>query len=550
MERRSGSSLRGWAAFVVIPVVYSLVLLLVLRSPTRGEYGGVLLAGLSLAFSAAAMWIGRPSARRLLDLAARPARGWGAAPIGWAALLTFLLCAAVAYFVLEAFPISADELAYIFQARTYAEGRLWADAPPLAAAVQFPHIFDLHGMWVSQYLPGWPIVMAPAAALQAPLWLVNPVIGAATVVTFFVLARRYVGRETAWIGVALLVVSAFFLMTYGSYFNHGFTTLAGVAFALFGSRYWRDGRVRDALLAGICLGAMGLTRPQNAAAFAAPFVVFLVLAKDRRKGLLWFMLGGAPFLAALLAYDAAITGHPLRPVQTVMVREPLGVPGGRGVKREIQRLLRLPEWTSPILLFGWAAAFLLALKRRQADFTDWIMPVTFVALLFYGGQGGPQFGSRYFFEAWPFAILTALKIVEPLLRDTSRPSQASWIASGVLAAVVLQLAYMPPRMLREHWIVEEQREPYRAVVAARLKHALVLFPDDNGGRFRQPFPNDFLRNGPHVERQNVIYALDLGLRNNELLAAYPGRAVYIWENGALSPLNVPKQGPEKSSSAP
>jgi hypothetical protein len=334
-------------------------------------------------------------------------------------------------------------------------------------------------------------------------------------------------------------------MTYGSYFNHGFTTLAGVAFALFGSRYWRDGRARHALLAGICLGAMGLTRPQNAAAFAAPFVVFLLLAKDRRTGLLWFVLGGAPFLAALLAYDAAITGHPLRPVQTVMVREPVGIPGWRGVKRAIQRLLRLPEWTSPILLFGWAAAFVLAVKRRQADFTDWIMPVTFVALLFYGGQGGPQFGSRYFFEAWPFAILTLLKIVEPLLKDTSRPSEASWIASGLLAAVALQLAYMPPRMLREHWIVEEQREPFRAVAAAGLRHALVLFPEDIAGRFRQPFPNDFLRNGLHVGQQNVIYALDLGLRNPELLAAYPGRAVYIWENGALSPLSVPQQGPER-----
>ena len=534
--------------FGAIPVVYGLTLLLVFRSPSLGEYGGLRLAGLSLAFSAAAMWVGRPSALRLLDIGARAARAWGAAPLAWAALLTLLACAGVAHFVLEAFPVSADELAYIFQARTYAEGRLWADVPPLAAAVQFPHLFDLHGMWVSQYLPGWPLVMAPAATLKAPLWLVNPMIAGATVVTFFVLARRYVARETAWIGLALLVGSAFFLMTYGSYFNHGFTTLAGVAFALFGSRYWRDGRGRDALLAGICLGAMGLTRPQNAAAFAAPFAVFLMLAKDRRRGLLWFVLGGAPFLAALLAYDAAITGDPLKPVQAAMVKEPVGIPGWRGAKHEIQRLLRLPEWTSPILLFGWAAAFLLALRRRRVDFTDWIMPVTFVALLFYGGQGGPQFGSRYFFEAWPFAILTTLKVVEPLLADSSRPSLGSWIASGVLAAVALQLAYIPPRMLREHRIVEEQQAPYRAVAAAGLKHALVLFPYDNGGRFRQPFAEDFLRNGPHVERQDVIYALDLGSRNNELLAAYPGRAAYIWKGGALSPLNA-ASGPQRPAPA-
>jgi hypothetical protein len=174
------------------------------------------------------------------------------------------------------------------------------------------------------------------------------------------------------------------------------------------------------------------------------------------------------------------------------------------------------------------------------------MPVTFVALLFYGGHGGPQFGSRYFFEAWPFAILTLLKVVEPLRADSSGPSRASWIASGVLAAVTLQLAYIPPRMLREHRIVEEQQEPYRAVAAAGLKHALVLFPYDNGGRFRQPFAADFLRNGPHVERQEVIYALDLGPKNSDLVAAYPGRAVYVWKGGALLPLSVANRGPEKT----
>jgi hypothetical protein len=449
-----------------------------------------------------------------------------------AAGLTFLACAAVARLVLEGFAISADELAYIFQARTYAEGRLWADPPPMAAALQFPHLWNVDGKWVSQYLPGWSLVMAPAAALQAPLWLVNPLVAAASVATFFVLARQYVSRETAWMGLAALVGSAFFLMTYGSYFNHGFTTLAGLAFALCGCRYWRDGRVWDALLAGACIGAMGLTRPQNALVFAAPFLVFLALAKGRRAGLFWFGLGGAPFLAALLAYDWSMTGHPLKPVQMMTVREPVGIPTALGVKRVIQRLLRLPEWTSPVLLFGWAGAFLLLLKRRGFDFTDWIMPVTFVALMFYGGQGGPQFGSRYFFEAWPFAILTVLKVLEPLLKDTARPGVASWIASGLLAVVALQIAYLPPRMLREHKLSEDAQAPFDAT--ARLTHALVLFSD--GRTFRQPFAADFLLNTPHVERQNVIYARDLKQKNNELVAAYPGRAVYVWKGGALSPL--------------
>ena len=534
MGRGSGSFARAVIAFGVIPIAYSLTMWVMLHSPApRGDYGGPVLTGLALAFSAAVMWVGRPVAREFLDGTFGQTRAWGGAVVALAAVLTFLTCATVARFVLDGFAISADELAYIFQAQTYAEGRLWADPPPMAAALQFPHLWNVNGKWVSQYLPGWPIIMTPAAALQAPLWLVNPLLAAASVATFFALARQYVGRETAWIGLALLVGSAFFLMTYGSYFNHGLTTLAGLAFALFGCRYGREGRVRDALLAGACIGVMGLTRPQNALIFAAPFVVFVASTRDRRPGLLWFGLGGAPFLAALLAYDAVMTGNPLKPVQAMMVREPVGIPTGRGFKRVIQRLFRLPEWTSPVLFFGWAAACLLALKRRSFDFTDWIMPVTFVALLFYGGQGGPQYGSRYFFEAWPFAILTGLKVIEPLLKDTTKPGAASWIASALLAAATLQLAYIPPRMLREHQLIEKAQAPY--VATAGLKHALVLFR--KGVDFRQIIAADFLRNTPHVERQDVIYALDLGPKNKELLAAYPGRTVFLWDSGVLSPLN-------------
>lgn len=544
MGRGSSSFWRAVVAFGVIPILYSLTMWVMLRSPApRADYGGPVLTGLALVFSAAVMWVGRPVAREFLDRAFGQTRAWGGAIVAIAAALTFLACAAVARFVLEGFAISADELAYIFQARTYAEGRLWADPPPMAAALQFPHLWNVDGKWVSQYLPGWSIIMTPAAALQAPLWLVNPLIAAASFATFFALARQYVGRETAWIGLAVLVGAAFFLMTYGSYFNHGLTTLAGLAFALFGCRYWRDGRVRDALLAGACIGVMGLTRPQNALAFAAPFIVFLALARDRRAGLLWFGLGGAPFLAALLAYDWAMTGHPLKPVQVMMVREPVGVPTELGFKRVIQRLFRLPEWTSPVLLFGWAAAFLVMLRRRRFDFTDLIMPVTFVALLFYGGQGGPQFGSRYFFEAWPFAVLTVLKAVEPLLKDTAKPGLASWVASGLAATVALQLAYIPPRMLREHQVVEETQAPYRAT--AGLKHAMLLFRDGDG--FRQIIPADFLRNTPHVERQDVIYALDLGPKNGELLAAYPGRTAYVWRDRALAPLNSATAAPGKAA---
>ena len=81
----------------------------------------------------------------------------------------------------------------------------------------------------------------------------------------------------------------------------------------------------------------------------------------------------------------------------------------------------------------------------------------------------------------------------------------------------------------------EQQAPFRAVAAAHLRHAVVLVRS-SAGTIREPFMADLLRNGPDIQQQNVIYALDQRPRTGDLLAAYPGRTVYAWVNGRLSPL--------------
>ena len=143
------------------------------------------------------------------------------------------------------------------------------------------------------------MILTPAAALDLPLWIVNPIIGAATLLAFFYLARRYVSRESAWIGMLALGVSSFYILNSGSYFSHSLTALYGVVFALLGSRYIARGEIWCAVAAEICIGLMGITRTQNAAIFTISFAIALAMTPGRRTGLIWFGLGGAPFLVAL-----------------------------------------------------------------------------------------------------------------------------------------------------------------------------------------------------------------------------------------------------------
>ena len=110
------------------------------------------------------------------------------------------------------------------------------------------------------------------------------------------------------------------------------------------------------------------------------------------------------------------------------------------------RFAGLVIWTSPVLVFGYIIAFLTALGRRRVDFTDWIMPLTVIFYLFYSGNGGDQYGPRYYFEGWPFAILTILKVIDPILFGAERSVCAAWISLALVASLLFEISYLPARL--------------------------------------------------------------------------------------------------------
>ena len=485
---------------------------------------------------AAAVWWGRPGALVLVERLAAP-MVWPGRRALWtltAATLAALLLVAV--FVLDRFANSGDEYAYILQAQTYAQGRLWAQAPPLPDFLEFSRFFAKDGVWISPYQPGWAALLAPAAAAGFPLWAVNPLLGAATVPAFFGLARQLLDRPAAWLATLALASSPFFIFNFASYFSHGAAGLAGILFALFAIRYLKTGRATAALLAGLFLGYLGFVRAFNAALFAIPFGITLLLTPKRRIGALWFALAGAPFLIALLAYYAAVTGDPLTPVQDWYHpgAEPLGAPNGTALVETARRLVRLHFWTSPVMLFAWAAALVQLARSGRLHFIDWIMPITLAAFVFYGGHGGNQYGPRYLFEAWPFALLSVMRALEPLLAAKPRTPAAAWAASALIAHLTFQASYALPRMWRDHEIIIQRQDLYRQVARAGLDHAVVIVA--SGTSVIHPMmPEDLTRNGLRPLDARVIYALDLGPRTRELRARFPDRDFFIYAGGVLTP---------------
>lgn len=550
MEHTGESTVRTWAAFGGIPIALALTLFGLYRSPAFGENSDPVAWGLLLVLSAAAIWLGRPGAGRLLQSPMAQGGTRSLTVLALGALFAYLV---VARLVLDAFPNSGDEIAYVMQAETYGRGGLWVDLPPDPDALRLFRFFDVRGHWLSQYPPGWALVLALFAAIGAPLWIVNPAIGAAILVLFHTLARRHVGAQVAWLATVILATSAFYVLTVASFFNHALTTLLALVFALFAERFLERGRWRDAALAGLAIGALGVTRTQNAAPFVAAFLLVLAFRPGRRLGVVWFGLGGAPLLLALLAYNAVTTGDPLLPPQNWAGDEPLGplpqppgveTGGGSGpeplgqiglqtVVLTINRLVRLHEWGSPVVLYASIAAFLALARRRAVGLTDWIAPITIVMFLAYGGDGGNQYGPRYYFEAWPFALLTAAKLADSLLASPDNRLR-DWTAAAIGVALTCQLAYLAPRLEREHRVVIGRQDVYRVVQAAGLKRAIVVI-EGQVGLFRRLPPADLVRNGLDVIDRDIVYARVAPGGDAALTAAYPGRPLYTYRAGRLTP---------------
>ncbi len=449
------------------------------------------------------------------------------------ALLTLLL---VAKFALDAFPNSGDEYAYLLQAQSYAQGRLWVDPPPFADAFALERFQVKNGMWLSQYPPGWALILTPAVLLGIPPWIVNPILGVGLLFAFWALAREQMGKEAAAAAIIGLAGSAFFVLNAASYFSHIACTLWAVLFSLFAVRYLRSGNSLYAWYAGAFLGLLGITRPFNAAIFILPFVVTLAALPRHRAGLLPFFIGGAPFAAALLAFNQVITGDPFTMVQSWVNHghEPLGIPTARSIYFRLTDLIRLNAFTSPLLVLGFVPSFVWLMRRHKLAFTDWIVPITALAFAFYGGDGGDQYGPRYFFEAFPFAILTIAKALDGTLFANRTIRQTPILASALLMHFAVQLGYLGPALAREHQVVVEREDAYRKVADARLTNAIVLFATSGTGKIRRMPPQDLVRNGLRIDDQPVIYAHDLGARNTQIRDMFPNRTFYLYKGGELA----------------
>lgn len=468
--------------------------------------------------------------------------------------------------VLRAFPNSADEYGYIYEAETFLAGRLWNPLPPHHEFFSFLHIFEKDGKWVSEYPPGWSIVLAAGRLLYLPYWLVCPIVGAVLLLAVWKLGQRQNGSLGGILAVLLVGCSPFFLFNAASYFNVVPSATMGILFCWAMLEFLDRPSVSNALCAGAALGMVGLIRSYDAVVFAIPFAIqFLRVARRPHYALaLWIIAAGLPFLAVLLLSQLAITGSALTPVTTWgYPKFKLGLfpsyENGHQTTPLMQlsfavfNMIDLARWTSWMLVIGYVAAFIWKYQTRQLRLLDFIFPWVVAAYLLYVGLGGNRYGPRMYIIGYPFLVLTIVSLLTPVLENKSEPKRAVFAGTLLSAhfATCISVTVVFAFFFRD--VVNARMNMYDQVRGQTLHNAVVIVR--SGGGAYLPFtPKDLTRNGIAIGDQDVIYALDIPGRMSELREMFRGRAFYIYSrktaasDGVLAPLAIRTDGPRPTVS--
>jgi hypothetical protein len=439
----------------------------------------------------------------------------------------------VAWGVLDRFPNSGDEYAYLFQAEQFAKGHLWAQAPPLGDSFVAYRTWIIGDKWLSQYPPGWPLVLATAIIAGVPTWSVNAVLGAGGVASLVSPLWHFKDRAILFAGAALYLLTAFYILNAASFFSHTLSALLILLVCLTCLWYQRDRRVVALVTCGALLGLIGLTRYFSLVLLfpALAYWLFVENRSGRLRMIVVMILAGLPFLACLMAYQYWVTGSPLRDTYSLITADPDDVTLSLkphaviyGAQLTLYRLAELSIWTSPLLLPAYLVCFLSKAKSRSLAFYDLIFPCFILGYVFFPDLGGNRYGPRYYFDAFPLMIVTIVSSKSQLASFAKGLNLRVLAMNAIAISAVYLLTSLPFAFKDYHAQVVMREEPYRLAAARQLENAIVVIESPSG---RGLEGDDLARNEADLEAP-VLYARSEASMS-ELRRRFPQRSIWRYE---------------------
>ncbi len=385
---------------------------------------------------------------------------------GSLAVLSALLCYVFSVTVLDGKPNLIDAMVQLAHARFVAAGHMGGPVDALSEFWHLPNSIATQNGWVSQYPPGFVVLLALGLRLGMPQ-LVGPVLVAVTVFFTALAAERLFpdDRIVARLGALVLALSPFMLGLSGAFMNH-IGAAAFISVAVYAAARSRDtGSVLWAALAGAAVGVVFSIRPLTAVVAAIVVAVVWLTNPSMGRGArigrtirltLGAIVGIAPFFAAIAIYNRDFFGSAFR-FGYAAAAGPLVAPGfHRDPSGHMYGPLQALGYTSsdlvtlsmylletPIPIVGVVALFLVFARKLSPGariVAFWaLLPIVANALYWHHGIFmGPRMLNEWA-PAW--ALLTAVAAVGLVRRIPTERNFGNY-SPRVAVAVTLVLAWL------------------------------------------------------------------------------------------------------------
>lgn len=481
----------------------------------------------------------------------------------WLLYTTFLcLTVFLSWYCFQFLPTLIDTISQYVHSKFMASGHFYLESHT------YREFFDAglminDGKWYSQYQPLHIMLLALGQLAGVP-WLVNPLLGALTLIATYALARRITDEATARLAAALMLISPFILMMSSEYMNHAtsllFTTLMALCYVATLQAFEEKNKrcYSWSFGAGLCMGAVFLTRPLTALGVGLPLILHALYLTCRRPRLYFLLFLPAAVAGALCLlfqgwYNLQTTGDIwLFPYAAHHITNVPGFNHGHTLWEGIVMAHRtwlninrgLFESVLPDTLFAFAACLLPLGNRYLRLLVGIVVSATLVNIVnrYYSSL----FGARYLYEiASVLMILSALGLRR--LPDLLATWRIKLPERNVLQGITLLLvacawtagwSWILPRDFRgySHHYLNGNPDFYYSMLRQATPPALVfieLIDHPPAGSYKIGKYLYVAHTNPPEDNAPVIFAIDRGERNKKLMDYYPARNVYIEHRGKL-----------------
>jgi hypothetical protein len=460
----------------------------------------------------------------------------------------------------EGIPHIPDEIGYLIQARYFALGQPWMTPPTVPAAFD-TFLLEVSGdRWYSVFPPGWPLVLALGVKAGVP-FLVNPVLGGACVLLAYLLVQEWSDRGTARLSAILLAVSPWHLLMSMNFMSHVLSLALALVTALGVARTLRTGSWISAVVAGLSLGALGMSRPLEGVAVALLAGVPLLRApapRGRARALLAAAAGTLVTGGLGLLYNRAITGSPfVFPAERFFDRvygagrysigfgpeKGLGWTGldpfpGHGLV-DVAVNTVLNGFMINVDLFGWAtgsvAVVMLGVLAARKGVDRWMVVAITLIVVLHGAfwfSGGPDFGARYWYLVIVPSAFLAVRGLASVEGAGAFP-RARTVTAAALLCLSAMVLFVPWRAIDKYPHYRGVRgDPVRMKHEARYRDGLILVQ----GESHPDWAAAAIANDVPIGRSSApIFAWDRNaVTRQAVLRAYPARTVWIVQGPSLT----------------